>query len=299
VTDSKFFPVVAVSGSPAAALASLRGFLEKGGATGLAGKTLGLAAQCAAGSCACVLVAVDRAVELHELPASLDAPGGALVEGRTIGKVAALQVVVQTPSLAFAAPTVQATGEAFTFRVEPTEGPGVYRVEILGDLGHGPSVLNLFTLRAGAGGKDAAALLAASAVEKTAAKLPAGAKRSLALFTAFNEIRAALGLGALAGEKRLASCALAHARDMRDTGFFGHTSPTKGTLEKRLAAAGVKGAAAAEVLSVAGSWTKGLTNLVLSPSHLAQIVAKGHTHMGVAVVGSKRGYIFVAVMAEM
>jgi hypothetical protein len=297
VTDRNFYPLAVVAESPGALLESLSAFLQSKGAPALGGRSLGLEAISGSQGAVCVLVCVDKVIELKDVPAHVAKPAKIVLKGRILKKAGHLQVVVQTPDLKFLRPTVKIKGSDFLVTLPFGGGQGRYRVEILGDLGYGPAVLNLFdaivgTPGAEAGQKPLEELLAAGAAKKGASK-----NGAWALFHSINALRDERGLPQLQVDASLSLAALDHGRDMKKNGFFGHTSPTEGTLEARLKKLGVESPGAAEVMTIAPSPKKALLNLADSPSHLCQLLGKEFNRAGVAAVKTQEGFIFVAVMA--
>ncbi|PQD95493.1 hypothetical protein CYL18_09420 [Pradoshia eiseniae] len=108
-----------------------------------------------------------------------------------------------------------------------------------------------------------------------------------------NEKRAAAGLKALKSSSSLNNVAEKKSKDMRDKGYFSHTSPTYGNLPSMLKKFSISYKAAGENIaagqttpaSVVSSWMK-------SPGHKANILSKKYTHIGVGYVsgGNYRHY---------
>jgi len=301
VSDAKVFPVAVLAGAPDGALSSLAAALKEKGDDLTGGRIVGLSALHSAKRAACILIAVERVIAFDELPRGPVKAAEHRVAGTVLKPVHDVQVVVQTPGVEFARPTVTIKGEAVAFSLPlgGKGGEGRYKVEVLGDVGYGPSVLNLFTVLAGSGDSPKGPEL--DSIDWSANDPPGGAsvKSSAALFDDFNSLRGRMALPPFEGSGLLSLCALNHARDMKENGFFGHTSPTKGTLQQRAAAVGISSPYIAEVLTLTNTPAKAMGNLVASPSHLSQIVSPIPTHLGIAAVKTPRGTVFVAVMAIM
>jgi hypothetical protein len=295
VTDARVMPLVITAGSVEDLVASLGQMLEEKWAPLLDGRTIGVGARAGDGRAACVIVAVDRVLRLKGVVPAIAKPAKLLLKGAIVREAGALQVIVQSPDLEFFKPTLKIKGKEFSVLLPLDGGEGCYRIEILGDLGFGPAVLNLFTTCVGeAAGGAGAAWPSAAALEAGKAK-----NRAWALFHLINGLRSSKGLGALRVEGLLTAAALEHGRDMKANGFFGHTSPTAGTFEARMKKAGIAAASVAEVLAVADGPEKAFENLAASPSHLSQLLGGGYTAMGVAAVKASEGWLFVAVMASL
>ena len=99
-----------------------------------------------------------------------------------------------------------------------------------------------------------------------------------------NRDRAARGLPPLAYDERLAGIGRYHSADMRDKRFFAHESPTSGSLDDRLNAAGYLFVSARENLSEAPDVQSSQDSLLASPGHFANIMADDITHVGVGIV---------------
>ncbi len=98
-----------------------------------------------------------------------------------------------------------------------------------------------------------------------------------------NEYRLMMGLRAVQGDDRLVVCARGHSQEMKDLGYFSHTSPTGGrqSPSQRARLAGWGGGVSeniaqgqADAASVLGSWCS-------SSGHHRNILGKGWTHLGV------------------
>jgi len=113
---------------------------------------------------------------------------------------------------------------------------------------------------------------------------PAIAKQEREMFLRLNRDREQRGLPALRYDSALADVARFHSADMREHKFFAHESPTSGTLDDRLNAAGYLFLTARENLSEAPDVQSGQDALLRSPGHLANIVATDITHIGIGIV---------------
>jgi uncharacterized protein YkwD len=119
---------------------------------------------------------------------------------------------------------------------------------------------------------------------------------SESLLKLINEERSLAGLPALILREDLSKAAEEHAVDMIEAGYFGHMSPTRGTLANRLRAADIRFSKAAE--NLAGCTSPELAHRLLmeSASHRANVLSERFTHLGVAVVkGGRYGMMIVEV----
>lgn len=115
-----------------------------------------------------------------------------------------------------------------------------------------------------------------------------------------NKERAAAGLKALKSSSKLNNVAETKSKDMRDKGYFSHTSPTYGTPFNMLKKFGVSYTAAGENIA-AGQTTPAavVKSWMNSSGHKANILSKKYTHIGVGYVsgGDYRHYwtqLFIA-----
>jgi uncharacterized protein YkwD len=116
---------------------------------------------------------------------------------------------------------------------------------------------------------------------------------ALLVFELTNERRLLAGRSILLPELALESVALAHSRDMLESGFFGHESPTEGDFERRLAAGHrtLVGVGGENVWKVEGNlWLSDaelaeriVEDWMQSPGHRANILRENYTHLAVGI----------------
>jgi len=123
--------------------------------------------------------------------------------------------------------------------------------------------------------------------------------RAMALI---NRVRRQAGLTPLRKGVVLHQEARRHVQDMSSQGFFGHVSPRRGNLGRRLQSCGLKGIPAGENIAVASTPEAAHAELIRSPSHLRNIVDPHVTHVGVGahrrVVGDSTVYTFSQIFAS-
>jgi uncharacterized protein YkwD len=118
------------------------------------------------------------------------------------------------------------------------------------------------------------------------------------LLSLVNEARAAASLTGLEIDEDLCEVAMAHAKDMALSGFFGHVSPNAGTLAARVRKAGVSAARLAENLAGNTSVEGAHEMLMESASHKGNIMSAHFTRIGIAVYrGGPYGLMIVEVFA--
>lgn len=158
-------------------------------------------------------------------------------------------------------------------------GDGAYQVEVLADGAHGVEVAALFPLFCGVG---APAALTVELERLAAAVTPDDV--ALASLHFLNETRRARGLPLLRWNDRAAVVAEAHSKDMRDSGFVGHVSPTTGDVSARYARAKIASSIVRENVA-RGYGPSGIhDSLLRSPGHRANMLAADVTEVGIGVV---------------
>ena len=100
-----------------------------------------------------------------------------------------------------------------------------------------------------------------------------------------NQERAAYGLAPLTLSTQLSDGARLKSQDMRDNGYFDHTSPTYGTPFEMMRSLGITYSAAAENIAMGYSTAEAVVaGWMNSPSHRANILSENYTHIGVGHV---------------
>jgi len=107
------------------------------------------------------------------------------------------------------------------------------------------------------------------------------------LFELINAERARAGLAALTFDPELAAVALKHSEDMRANDFVSHVSPTTGTSEERLLAAGIITDRASENVGKGYAPDEIHEGFMSSPGHRAAILRPDVTHIGIGVAQKK------------
>ena len=100
-----------------------------------------------------------------------------------------------------------------------------------------------------------------------------------------NRERAAYGLSPLTLSARLSSGARLKSQDMRDNGYFDHTSPTYGTPFEMMAQLGITYATAGENIAMGYSTAEAVVEAWMnSVGHRANILSENYTQIGVGYV---------------
>ncbi len=104
-----------------------------------------------------------------------------------------------------------------------------------------------------------------------------------------NQQRAAAGCPAVSADEPLARVARAHSADMRDRGYFSHTSPEGLSPFDRAAAAGVPGSRAENIAMGQPDAAAVMAAWMASPGHRTNILDCGLTRLGVGVAQGPGG----------
>lgn len=102
-----------------------------------------------------------------------------------------------------------------------------------------------------------------------------------------NEIRAQNGLSPLSQDWQLSRVARYKSQDMRDNGYFSHTSPTYGSPFNMMKNFGITYKTAGENIAKGYQTPKAVVDAWMnSPGHRANILSSSFTHIGVGYVSS-------------
>lgn len=102
-----------------------------------------------------------------------------------------------------------------------------------------------------------------------------------------NEIRVQNGLGKLTEDWQLSRVAQYKSQDMKDNGYFSHTSPTYGSPFDMMKSFGISYKSAAENIAKGQATPQQVVNAWMnSQGHRANILNKNYTHIGVGYVKS-------------
>lgn len=161
--------------------------------------------------------------------------------------------------------------------------PGVYKVEVIGDGATGPVVLANVPVYVGVPEPELPQAATTATAGTTTAALSAGdaEARMLALL---NQARAQAGLTSLQPDAELRALALAHSEDMIRGRFFGHVSPSTGTLDDRVRRAGLPLVVAGENIAQTDGAEAAHQFLMESPGHRANMLGAKFTHVGIGGV---------------
>jgi uncharacterized protein YkwD len=172
------------------------------------------------------------------------------------------------------------------------EEEGRYDVELVADLSQGPETVVLLPIYADV---EPDSESAAAVNPQNEAISPQPERDLLHLM---NEARRRTGRSPLLRDPRLDKLARSHVRDMAENGFFGHVSPSRGSLEKRLGRAGLKPVRFTENVARSSSVYRIHQNLMKSPSHRISVLGREYTHVGIGMARSETLLIASEIFAK-
>lgn len=289
ITETQVLPFAVSATTEDLVISSFTGYVENKGAQ-YQGRTVGLGSVNSSSRQMLCALAVKRSVDLKPCPRVVEVPGEVELGGEIVADLGSIEVVMATPAGDVLDVPVVIGGLEFSATLPLVHGEGVYMVEVLGDAGFGPEVLNLFPVTLGQGGGVAEVVLSVPWREGPS-------RNAWMLFDLVNAHRAEHHLAPLEPDHELALVALAHCKDMRDGGYFGHVSPTRGDLQDRTDHL-EHVTDVAEAIALASSPQRAFSNLVSSPAHAAALRSPQMTHMGVGKVKTGDGMLFTVVVAR-
>lgn len=242
----------------------------------------------AAGARVLSLVTVRRAATIDPFPVE-PAPGAiATLSGRLETGFARARVFVTRPDGRVDRVLMLPRARGFAALVA-FDAEGEHRLEVMADGPAGPEPVALLSAYVGRPPPPRAVVV----VQPDAPEDPAAVVRRL--HELLDAARRQAGLPPLARDGVLARLARDHAIDMRQAGFFGHASPTRGNLADRMRAIGVSSPRVAENVARGPSAARIHANLMDSPAHRANVLDPLLTHVGLGVAQVAQGDV-LAVM---
>jgi len=113
-----------------------------------------------------------------------------------------------------------------------------------------------------------------------------------------NQDRARAGLPALKADGQLSAVARLKAQDFVNKRYFGHTSPTYGSVRNMLTTYGIKYTNAGENLAASYSVTRAQNALMNSSGNRANILSRAWTRVGIGIVANGSYYFYVQIFAD-
>ena len=232
-----------------------------------------------------VAVLVSRGeLLLDRAPREVRAHRTAEISGLLPPGTARLQVLSMGPDLVVEDVEAEVRGRRFSVAVPTGPGPGALAVELIAGGPGGPKPLAQLDLHVDEPvpetletrwPPDEAAITTVEAAEAAAWGL-------------INADRDTYGLDPLRRDAGLDAVARGHSLDMREGGFFGHVSPTTGSVTDRLRSAGIRTVVHAENIARNDTLFDAEVGLMRSIGHRRNILHTDVTRVGVGVAAAER-----------
>jgi uncharacterized protein YkwD len=233
---------------------------------------------------AATLILVRRGVELLSLRA---VPGRRLELCGSTRHRGELRVLATTPRGRVIEARPQRRSGRFCAGLGQAER-GRYQLELMVDGPFGPEVTALFPLFVG----EAPPALPVQKIYPATTLDPAAAEE--AVLALLQRARREAGLPPLAPAAELRRAARRHSDEMLRRGFFGHRSPARGGLARRLADEQLPYVQASENLVLSTSPQRAHDALLASPAHRRNLLDPALTHVGIGVaVSPARGLLYI------
>ena len=171
-------------------------------------------------------------------------------------------------------------GAAFSATLDMA-ATGRHRVEIMASGPRGPEVVANFPIYVGVPAEER--VEAAAGVGRAMA--PSAAQTRL--LELINQERAKAGVAPVKLDPELSQVAKSHSEDMLKNRFVGHTSPTTGSMEERIMAAGIVTDLAAENIGRGYTPEEIHRGLMESPGHRSAIQHPDVTHVGIGIAAKR------------
>jgi uncharacterized protein YkwD len=233
---------------------------------------MGVAVLDFGGAYAAAVALAAEHLELASVPRRVAASERVVLRGKVSGEYRNPQLVWTRPD-----GTTKRAGASKDGSIDVDSGPlerGIHRIEILATGPAGLEVVANFPLAVGVDVVERSA--AVEAVDESDPKA--------ALLMLINAARKRAGLGALESDASLEGVAYAHSQDMVSVGFFGHQSPTTGTVDDRMKAAHLRVTLVGENVARAPSAADAHAMLMASPGHRDNILNPRFSRVGIGVV---------------
>jgi hypothetical protein len=241
-----------------------------------------------------VWIGVDRQVALDPFPTAVSFGAEILVSGRVlVASDSPIQSFIGFSDGAVERLPDQRLQQDGRFQFEISFGrAGRSEFELVVDAGRGPETAILVPVFVDVP-PDPRPIIALDSQSEGGAKSPAED-----LLDYLEAARSRLGLHPLVPDERLTRVASDHSRDMARYGFFGHISPYRGSLAKRLDSEGLTPARSAENVARSSTAFRIHLNLMRSPSHRINLLDPDFTHVGIGVAEDNGDLIATEIFAR-
>lgn len=192
-------------------------------------------------------------------------------------------VLIMGPDLEVRDVELEAAGQRVHAPIDVGTEPGDLWIELLATLSTGPTPLAQVVISVG----QPPPSTWTGRYPPDEARVETAEAAAELVYALLDADRARFGLPPLRRDRVLDDVARGHSADMERNGFFGHVSPTTGTVGDRLDDAGVKALGFAENVARNTSLWAAEVGLMRSLGHRKNILSKRNTHVGVAAVPSE------------
>ncbi len=240
------------------------------------------------------VIFASRPIELEPVPRHVAVGETVRVAGKlTAANAKAIGYV--TPPDGAARQLGRSLGPSFDFKLK-TAVPGVYRLEVMADLGAGPTIAAILPVTAGLPGE---VTVNASTLENDVTANARPEAIAARVFELLNDARREAGAADLAIDPSLTALARSHAEDMNQNHYFAHISPTLGGPGERAKRANLHISTLGENIALSTSANAAHDGLMDSPGHRSAILNRTYNRVGVAVVkSSEPGSQLIYVVQE-
>ena len=223
------------------------------------------------------LLFVRRGASIGRFPTHFELGQQYVIDGRLASGLDQPRLLVASPNAAVRELKPRHSHGIFWTRISFNQGPGRYIIEVQAKDEFGTQVLNLMEIYASEPGTPRQVpIIRLRPPESVPATAEVAASRAVKLV---NRSRRNHNLPPLRLSAALSKEAEKHAADMAMTGFFGHDSPNRGGLAKRLDETRLT--LALENIAIGLSPDTVHAELLRSPSHLRNILDPSVTHIGI------------------
>ena len=244
-----------------------------------------------------VLVARGE-MELDRVPRTANPGDVVTVAGRVPRQVEELKVLVMGPDLEVRSAAVDWQGDRFTSPVPMGELEGQVWVELIADGPAGPKPLAQLDIRVG----EELPWTLETTWPPDESRLKTVAQAEAHAWRLINADREHFGLDPLPRVPALDQVGRGHSEDMAANGFFGHVSPSTGSVSDRMRDAGLKTVLHAENIARNSSLHGAEAGLMHSLGHRRNILLRNATEVGVGVAptgtGDRRQWILTQVFGR-
>lgn len=229
-----------------------------------------------------VVILYTQRVALEPFPRNTPPYATEFLTGRLVNSVRDYTpaVMVTFPDGKVERLRVRSSRGLFEAAVSFDHGPGTYRIEVMATGNGNNQLAALLMVDSGFEGSLGGTF---EVTGFDTAPSDEAEARSM-MVEMINQVRVREGLRPVLVDGRLERMAKAHSQDMKKNDFFGHLSPSNGSVDKRARAAGISKGKVRENLARSSSLVQCMNNLLNSPAHRAPIIDPEMTYVGVGVV---------------